>query len=122
MRIFKPPSRPPKLWRLSPEVWGPRPRGFAEWSALRRWGGLPYWELDPAGYLLRQAREEAGLSQAELGKRLGVSQQAVARAERWDANPTVVFIRRWSMACKRPVTLRFEPRGAHVTTRVARPE
>lgn len=112
MRVFQPCSEPMTLWRLSPALRRPRPRRFAEWSALRRWGGLPYWEVEPAGYLLRVTREEAGLTQAELGARLGISQQAVARAERWDANPTVELVRRWATACGRTITLRFEARDA----------
>lgn len=107
-RMFRPASRPQKLWRISPALRRPRPRSFVEWSTLRRWGKLPYWELEPTGYLLRVAREEAGLSQRDLGARLGISQQAIARAERWDANPTVELIRRWSAACGRPVTIRFD--------------
>jgi transcriptional regulator with XRE-family HTH domain len=39
--------------------------------------------------LLREARRAAGLTQAELGRRLGVSQAAVAKLERPGANPTV---------------------------------
>ncbi|MBZ0115179.1 MAG: helix-turn-helix transcriptional regulator [Thermoanaerobaculia bacterium] len=33
--------------------------------------------------LLRAAREDAGVTQREMGIRLGCSQQAVAQAERW---------------------------------------
>lgn len=44
--------------------------------------------LDPYA-LLREARREAGLTQAELGRRLGVSQAAMAKLERPGANPTV---------------------------------
>jgi transcriptional regulator with XRE-family HTH domain len=40
------------------------------------------------GPLIRKAREEAGLTQAELAERLGISQPAVARLERPQANPT----------------------------------
>lgn len=108
MRTFRPYRTPRELWRLSPDLRRSRPRRFAEWSALRRWEELPYWEVEPAGYLLREVREEAGLSQAELGARMGVSQQAVAQAERWDANPTVELIRRWATACRRTISLRFE--------------
>ncbi len=108
MRVFQPASEPMRLWRLSPDLRRPRPRRFAEWSALRRWGGLPYWEVEPAGYLLRTVREEADLSQAALGARLGITQQAVARTERWDTNPTVDLIRRWAAACGRTVAIRFE--------------
>jgi DNA-binding XRE family transcriptional regulator len=76
-----------------------RPRDFVEWATLRGWKMLPAWELDPPGYLLRLAREKARLTQRKLAARMGVSQQAVASAERWDANPTVAFLRRWAEAC-----------------------
>ena len=39
--------------------------------------------------LVRDARRAAGLTQAELAARLGVSQSAVAKLEREGANPTV---------------------------------
>jgi transcriptional regulator with XRE-family HTH domain len=39
--------------------------------------------------LLRDARRRAGLTQAELARRLGVSQAAVAKLESARANPTV---------------------------------
>lgn len=38
---------------------------------------------------LRWARQDAGLSQAALAKRLGVTQQAIAKVEHPDANPTL---------------------------------
>jgi transcriptional regulator with XRE-family HTH domain len=43
---------------------------------------------DPAS-VLRAARRRAGLTQAELARRLGVSQAAVAKLESPRANPTV---------------------------------
>jgi transcriptional regulator with XRE-family HTH domain len=39
--------------------------------------------------LLKDARRQAGLTQADLARRLGISQAAVAKLERPDANPTV---------------------------------
>lgn len=39
--------------------------------------------------LLRQARQEAGITQDELARRLGVTQPTVASWERPGANPTV---------------------------------
>lgn len=60
-----------------------RPRDYEEWKALVGWGRLPRWEPSAPGYALRRARESAGITQVELARRLGVSQQAVARAERW---------------------------------------
>ena len=86
-----------------------RPRHFAEWRTLRRWGKLPPWEQDVAGYRLRLAREDAGLTQAGLADRLGISQQAVAQAERWSANPTVEQIRRWAEACGLTFRMVLEP-------------
>ena len=84
-----------------------KPRSFVEWSALYRWGQLPPWERQVPGYLLRLAREDAGLSQAALGARLGVSQQAIAQAERWSSNPTVAFMMRWVTACDAKLELRI---------------
>lgn len=88
-----------------------RPRSFAEWQALRRWGTLPPWERDAAGYLLREAREAAELTQKMLAARLGVSQQAIAQAERWNANPSVGLMRRWAHACGGSLELRFVGAG-----------
>lgn len=76
-----------------------RLREYREWKALRRWGKLPPWEVSPPGYLLRLARERAGLTQGHLASLLGISQQAVAQAERRDANPTIAVIERWMGAC-----------------------
>ncbi len=76
-----------------------RPRSFAEWSALRRWGKLPDWELDVAGFVMRQARQDAGVTQVELAKSVGITQQAVSRAEQWSSNPTVDLMRCWLAAC-----------------------
>lgn len=44
-------------------------------------GGPPH-EIDQTGLRLRWARERSGLSQAQLGEKLGVSQAAVDQAER----------------------------------------
>lgn len=92
-----------------------RPRAWEEWKALRRWGKLPAWEELPVGYLMREAREAAGFSQAQLARRLGCSQQAVARAERWESNPTVKLLRAWAEATGRRLEVRLgegrEPRG-----------
>jgi DNA-binding XRE family transcriptional regulator len=44
--------------------------------------------LDPAT-LLRDARSRAGLTQRQLGLRLGITQAAVAKLERPGANPTI---------------------------------
>jgi DNA-binding XRE family transcriptional regulator len=75
-----------------------RPRDFVEWEALARWGQLAPGEKRVPGYRLRLARMEAGLTQGDVARRLGITQQAVARAERWDSNPTVRFIESWAQA------------------------
>lgn len=106
-RVFQAVRERADLWRLSTDIRRGRPRDYAEWDALHRWGKLPYWEEIPAGYMLRQARERAGLTQAELAQLLGTSQQAVSQAERWEANPTVAFIRRWARACGVELEFRF---------------
>ena len=76
-----------------------RPRSFTEWCALRRWNKLPTWERSVPGYLLRKARIDAGLTQNELASLLGISQQAVSQAEKWQSNPTIGFLHRWVEAC-----------------------
>lgn len=45
--------------------------------------------MSDAASLLREARRRAGLTQAELARRLGVSQAAVAKLESPRANPTI---------------------------------
>ena len=87
-----------------------RPRSFTEWSALRRWGKLPPWEVDVPGFVLREARREARLTQGMLADRLGITQQAVSRAERWASNPTVGLMRRWLAICGWHLELNLKPR------------
>ena len=85
-----------------------KPRDFFEWRTLRAWEKLPGWEELPPGYLLREARERAGLTQRELAARLATTQQAVSQAERWDANPTVALMRRWADACGAVLEIEIE--------------
>ena len=82
-----------------------KPRAYEEWKALRRWGRIPPWETDPPGYLLREAREMAGLTQGRLAARLGRTQQAIAQAERFTSNPTMEFVREWARALGQNVVL-----------------
>ena len=42
--------------------------------------------------LIRQRRAELGLSQAQVAKRAGVSQQQIARLENPDGNPTLTML------------------------------
>jgi transcriptional regulator with XRE-family HTH domain len=59
--------------------------------------------------LLRQARGEAGLTQAQLARRLGVSQAAVAKLERPHANPTIATLEHALGAVGRRLVLSTEP-------------
>jgi DNA-binding XRE family transcriptional regulator len=110
LKTYSSPRRP-VFPRLSAGVFRTRPRAYAEWRALRRWGKLPDWERPAPGYVLRGAREEAGLTQGELARLLGVSQQAIAQAERPIANPSIDFIRRWAIACGARVLLEITREG-----------
>ncbi len=63
--------------------------------------------------LLQGARRDAGLTQADLARRLGVSQAAVAKLERAGANPTVESLDRALWATGNVLTLdtRARPPG-----------
>jgi transcriptional regulator with XRE-family HTH domain len=47
---------------------------------------------------IREAREHLGLTQAELGERIGLSDQQVARYEKNEARLTIQMIRRFAIA------------------------
>jgi transcriptional regulator with XRE-family HTH domain len=50
--------------------------------------------MEASALLLREARRRAGLTQAQLARRLGTSQAAVAKLERSASNPTVATLDR----------------------------
>jgi transcriptional regulator with XRE-family HTH domain len=50
--------------------------------------------MSSAAHSLRAARSRSGLTQAELARRLGTSQAAVAQLERAGSNPTVRTLER----------------------------
>lgn len=56
---------------------------------------IPQWRL---GDRLRRAREEAGLEQAELAERLGISKAAVSAYEKGRRTPRdfIRFVKRWA--------------------------
>jgi ribosome-binding protein aMBF1 (putative translation factor) len=58
-----------------------------------------------AALMLRWARQDAGLSQAELAQRAGVSQQQIAKLESPDANPTLESLEKIAAALGRRVEL-----------------
>lgn len=63
---------------------------------------------------IREARLAAGLTQAELAKRLKTSQAAIARLERPGANPTVATLRRALRCTGHRLDLRVTPQPASV--------
>lgn len=66
-------------------------------SRPRRRGGTVPIAVDAqlaVAVTLRWARHDAGLTQAELAARVGVSQQQIAKLERPGANPSVVTLRK----------------------------
>ena len=75
-----------------------KPRRYGEWKVLRQWKMIPSWEVNPPGYLLRETRESAGITQQLLASLLGCSQQAISRAERFDSNPPLEFVNAWRTA------------------------
>lgn len=59
------------------------------------------------GVLVREARVSAELSQAELAKRVGTSQSAIARLESGGAQPTVATLRRIATALSVDLVIEF---------------
>jgi transcriptional regulator with XRE-family HTH domain len=57
--------------------------------------------------LLREARLRAGLTQAELGRRVKRSQSQIARWERGDVRPSLEILRELIRACGLELTFRL---------------
>ena len=64
--------------------------------------------------LVRNARRAAGLTQAELARRLGVAQPVIARLENRSTNPTVETLDRALRATGHRLTLASTPAPASV--------
>jgi transcriptional regulator with XRE-family HTH domain len=58
-----------------------------------------------AGSLIKRSRQQAGLTQVELARRLGTTQSAVARLERPDSNPRVDTLERALLATGHTVSI-----------------
>lgn len=65
--------------------------------------------MSESAALLKRARRQAGLTQTQLARRLGVSQAAVAKLERPKANPTVVTLEDALRATGQRLVLASEP-------------
>lgn len=55
-----------------------------------------------------KARESAGLTQAELARRMGTTQSAIAAIEAGARRPTVELLERLARACGGRLTIRIE--------------
>jgi transcriptional regulator with XRE-family HTH domain len=64
-------------------------------------------------HLVREARKRAGLTQAELAKRVGTSQSAVARLERGGVTPTFAKLSQIVRACGFDLEVRLVPADDH---------
>lgn len=63
--------------------------------------------MEPSA-LIRQARESAGLTQAELASRAGVKQPEIARLETAGANPRIATLEKVLAASGQSLTLGFD--------------
>jgi len=66
------------------------------------------------GRLLADARRRAGLTQADLAKRLAISQAAVAQLERSDSNPRLATLDRALRATGAELVVATRPRRSTV--------
>jgi len=67
-----------------------------------------------AAHLIRETRTARGLTQTELGRRLGISQAAVAQLEQPGANPTVARLDEVLRAAGRRLELSDVPLSGNV--------
>ena len=66
--------------------------------------------MSSAAALVRKARADAALTQAELAARAGLTQSAIARLERRGANPTIATLDNVIAATGHRLMLAAEPR------------
>jgi len=69
-----------------------------------------YDELGPEFALVQmiiEKRNERGLTQAALAKKLGTKQSAISRLERGAYNPTVLFLQKLAVALDTELTISF---------------
>jgi transcriptional regulator with XRE-family HTH domain len=74
-------------------------RWMSNGSRVRLSTYLHYTDHMVSGYLIKEARLRAGLTQRELGARLGKSQSVIARWERDDVSPSLETVREVVRAC-----------------------
>jgi transcriptional regulator with XRE-family HTH domain len=72
-----------------------------------------------AGVLIREARRGAGLSRAELARRLGTSRSALARWEAGAVSPRLSTLERLLRACGLAVEVQARPDAADDRDQIA---
>lgn len=75
--------------------------------------------MTSAAFLIRQARQDAGLTQAELARRLEVTQPVIAKLEREGANPRLLTLNRVISATGRSLELGLAPPSGIDETMIA---
>lgn len=70
--------------------------------------------MSSAATVIRDARREAGLTQASLAARMGVPQSVIARLERPGSNPTWDTISRALDACGRRITVQARTEASSI--------
>ena len=68
------------------------------------------------GEQVRRLREQQGLSQAELARRMGTRQPAIARLEAGGVDPTIETLERVSRALGVDLIVEFRPRQPAATS------
>jgi transcriptional regulator with XRE-family HTH domain len=76
--------------------------------------------MSSAATLIRAARTDAAMTQAELAARAGMSQSAIARLERGGANPTIATLANVIAATGHQLMLAAEPHRASFDERQLR--
>jgi transcriptional regulator with XRE-family HTH domain len=71
---------------------------------------------------LVQARRDAGLTQPEVAERMGISQQAVSKLERYDSDPKLSTLRRYAHAVEAVVDHKVTPQAGQVIWQGAVPQ
>ena len=65
------------------------------------------------GYLIKEARKRAGLSQRQLAERLATSQSVIARWESGSRSPTMETVSRALQACGLDLQVSITPHDDH---------
>jgi transcriptional regulator with XRE-family HTH domain len=68
--------------------------------------------MSSAAAVIRKARAQSALTQAQLAKRAGLTQSAIARLERGDSNPTIATLTNVVAAAGQRLVLDARPHRA----------